>query len=191
MDAEAPATKYTTTAITLHWIVAILIFTGFTIGWIMTDIPGLTPTKLKYYSWHKWIGVTIFFFVVARVLWRLTHKPPEMPPMARWQRIAANTTHVTLYVLMVIIPLAGYLYTYAANIPVVYFGLIELPPLIPPNPAHKLFFKYTHIGLNFTMGVLVIGHVVAALGHQFVQRDNLLSRMLPFLSRGKNEQSNC
>ncbi|HYM46950.1 MAG TPA: cytochrome b [Burkholderiaceae bacterium] len=173
------AQRYTNTAITLHWLIALLIFVGFSIGWIMTDIPGLTPTKLRYYSWHKWTGITIFMFVLIRVVWRLTHRPPPLPPMARWQRIAATSTHAALYVLMIVIPLAGYLYSYAAGVPVVYFGLIELPPLITPNPAHKDIYKYTHIGLNFTMAALVIGHIVAALGHQIVQRDGLLLRMLP------------
>ncbi len=181
MDAPAPTQRYTTTAISLHWLIALLLFAGFSLGWIMTDIPGLTPTKLKYYSWHKWLGVTIFFLVCARVIWRLTHRPPPLPPMPHWQRLAANVTHGTLYGLMIMIPLAGYLYTYAAGVPVVYFELIELPPLITPDPAHKVFWKYLHIGLNFTMAALVIGHIAAALGHQFVQRDGLLSRMLPFL----------
>jgi len=183
MKAPATTESYTRTAITLHWLIALLIFIGFSVGWIMTDIPGLTPAKLRYYSWHKWIGVTIFLFVCVRVLWRLTHRPPPLPSMPRWQHMGAQITHGSLYVLMVAIPLAGYLYTYAAGVPVVYFGLIQLPPLVPPNPAHKIFWKNVHIGLNFTMAVLVIVHVAAALGHQFVRRDGLLGRMLPFLSK--------
>lgn len=183
MTASATNERYTLTAISLHWLVALLIFAGFSLGWIMTDIPGLTPTKLRYYSWHKWIGVTIFFFVCVRVLWRLTHRPPPLPPMPHWQHIAAEASHGTLYLLTILIPLAGYLYSYAAGVPVVYFGLIELPPLITPNPAHKEFLKYTHIGLNFAMAALVIMHITAAFGHQFVRRDGLLTRMLPFLSR--------
>jgi len=175
--------RYTLTAIGLHWLIALLIFIGFSIGWVMTDIPGLTPTKLRYYAWHKWIGITIFLLVCLRVGWRLTHRPPPLPPMTRWQRRTANATHATLYGLMIVIPLAGYLYSYAAGVPVVYFGLVELPPLIPPNPAHKDIFKYTHIGLNFTMAALVIGHIAAALGHQFVLRDGLLWRMLPFANK--------
>lgn len=176
---DPATTRYTLTAISLHWLIALLIFAGFGVGWVMTDIPGLTPTKLRYYSYHKWIGVTIFLLVCVRVIWRLTHRPPPLPAMPRWQQIAANSTHAALYVLMIVIPIAGYLYSYAAGVPVVYFGLIELPALITPNPTHKDIFKYTHIGLNYTMAVLVIGHMVAALGHQFVQRDGLLTRMLP------------
>lgn len=177
--------RYSGTAITLHWLIALLIFTGFVIGWIMTDIPGLTPTKLRYYSWHKWIGVTVFLLVCVRVVWRLTHRPPPLPDMPRWQHIAADVSHKALYVLMLTVPLAGYLYSYAAGIPVVYFGLVKLPALITPDPAQKEFFKYTHITLVFTMAALVLGHAAAALGHHIVQRDGVLARMLPFLSKEK------
>jgi len=174
-----PPDRYTRPAIALHWLIALLIFAGFGLGLVMTDIPGITPTKLRYYSYHKWIGITVFLFAVARLAWRLTHRPPPLPPMSVWQRVSANTAHAALYALMLIIPLAGYLYSYAAGVPVVYFGLVELPPLITPNPAHKDFFKYAHVWLNYLMGTLVIIHIAAALWHQFVQHDGLLRRMLP------------
>jgi cytochrome b561 len=170
--------RYTPTAAALHWLIALLIFFGFGLGLIMTDIPGLTPTKLRYYSYHKWIGVTIFFLVCLRIAWRLTHRPPAPPPMPAWQRIAATLTHTSLYTLMFAIPLAGYLYSYAAGVPVVYFGLVELPPLITPNRAHQDMFKYAHVTLNFIMAGLVTIHVLAVCWHQFVQRDDLLKRIL-------------
>lgn len=179
MSAPASVDRYTTPAIALHWLIALLIFAGFGLGLIMTDIPGLTPSKLRYYSYHKWIGVTVFLLAVVRVAWRLTHRPPPLPPTPTWQRVSANVTHATLYILMIIIPLAGYLYSYAAGVPVVYFGLTELPPLIAPNAMHKDMFKNAHIWLNYVMAVLVIIHVLAALWHQFVRRDGLLRRMLP------------
>src|SRR5437868_4776215 len=71
--------RYTQTAIALHWLIALLIVCGFALGWVMTDIPGFTPTKLKYFSWHKWIGVTAFALAVVRVLWRATHASPALP----------------------------------------------------------------------------------------------------------------
>lgn len=173
----ASSYRYTSTAIALHWLIALLIFCGFGLGLIMTDIPGLTPTKLRYYSYHKWIGVTVFFLVCARVAWRLTHRPPALPPMPAWQRIGAYATHGSLYLLMLVIPLAGYLYSYAAGVPVTYLGVIELPALITPNREHQDLFKYMHITLNFVMAALVIIHILAALWHQFVRSDGLLKRM--------------
>src|ERR1700710_1911197 len=75
----ARRTSYTRTAIAFHWLIALLIVCGFSLGWVMTDIPGFTPTKLRYFSWHKWIGVTVFALAVLRVLWRSGHKAPSMP----------------------------------------------------------------------------------------------------------------
>jgi cytochrome b561 len=175
-------TRYGTVAIALHWLIALLIVCGFALGWVMTDIPGFTPTKLKYFSWHKWIGVTVFALVIIRILWRATHATPPMPShMPKWQRGIAHLTHFLLYVLMVVIPVSGYLYSSAANVPVVYLGLVPLPRLIAPDPHLKEVLKSVHITLNYTLLVLVVLHVLAALKHQILDRDGLLSRMIPFL----------
>jgi cytochrome b561 len=180
-STSGPLEKYTGPAIAFHWIIAALIIGGFAIGWVMTGIPGLTPTKLKYYSWHKWIGCTVFALAVLRVIWRATHRSPALTvAMPGWQRRAAEITHFLLYVLMLAIPATGYLYSSASNVPVVYLGLIPLPPLIAPNPQLKPLLQYTHIYLNYTLFMLVALHVAAALKHQFIDRDGLLSRMLPF-----------
>lgn len=174
--------RYSRTAIGLHWIIAILIVCGFYLGWVMTDIPGFTPTKLKYFSWHKWIGVTVFAFAIIRVLWRATHKAPVMPRrIPAWQKGLAHLVHFLLYVLMLIIPASGYLYSSAAGIQVVYLGLLPLPTIIGPDVALKGTLRLVHIYLNYTLLVLVCMHVLAALKHHFIDRDGLLARMLPFL----------
>ncbi|MBW8837821.1 MAG: cytochrome b, partial [Burkholderia sp.] len=122
--------SYTRTAIAIHWLIALLIVCGFALGWVMTDIPGFTPTKLRYFSWHKWIGVTVFALAVVRILWRATHGAPAMPRrMPAWQRGAAHLVHLLLYALMIAIPVSGYVYSSTANVPVVYLGLIPLPRL--------------------------------------------------------------
>jgi len=160
--------SYTRTAIAFHWLIALLIVCGFALGWVMTDIPGFTPTKLRYFSWHKWIGVT--------------HGAPPLPrSMAGWQRAAAQVTHVLLYVLMIVIPVTGYLYSSASNIPVVYLGLVRLPLLISPDPQLKAVLKVAHVTLNYVLLTLVVLHVAAAIKHQWLDRDGLLSRMIPFI----------
>jgi cytochrome b561 len=174
--------RYSATAIGFHWLIALMIVAGFYLGWIMTDIPGFTPTKLKYFSWHKWIGVTVFALAVIRLAWRLTHRAPEMPQgMAPLQKLAAEVAHVFLYVLMLVIPISGYLYSSAAGIQVVYLGIVPLPTLIGPDAALKVMLRIVHIWLNYTLLALVIVHVLAALKHHFVDRDGLLARMIPFL----------
>jgi cytochrome b561 len=178
----ASAERYSRTAIGLHWLIALLIVCGFYLGWIMTDIPGFTPTKLKYFSWHKWIGVTIFALAVIRVLWRATHQAPPLPRrIAGWQKGMAHLVHFLLYALMIVIPVSGYLYSSAAGIQVVYLGIVPLPTLIAPDKALKVTLRLVHIYLNYTLLVMVGLHVLAALKHQFVDRDGLLARMIPFL----------
>ena len=173
--------RYGTIAILFHWLVALLIIGAFTMGVVMTDMPGITPTKLKYYSWHKWAGVTILALAALRLLWRLTHLPPAYPlSMPKWQKSAANALHGMLYVLMFAVPLSGYFYTLSSGYPVVYFGVLELPVLIGPNPELKPLLKSVHYWLNMTLLASVLIHVAAALKHHFIDRDGVLRRMLPF-----------
>lgn len=173
---------YTGGAIALHWIIATLIFGGFALGWVMTRIPGITPDKLRFYSWHKWIGLTVLALAVLRILWRLTHRAPPLPiSMSIWQRRAAHVGHLMLYVLMIAIPVSGYLYSSASNIPVVYLGLVPLPTIIAPDPVLKVWFRSIHIALDYGLLALVAGHVAAAFKHHWLDGDGLLYRMLPFL----------
>ncbi|CAG9169397.1 cytochrome b [Cupriavidus pinatubonensis] len=182
MRSNANATGYGATAIGLHWIIALLIFAAFGLGWYMTGIPGLTPTKLKLFSWHKWLGVTVFGIAVLRVLWRATHAaPPVAAGTPAWQAKAAAGAHHLLYVLIIVVPITGYLYSLAAGVPVVYLGLWKMPVLIEPNDALKEVFKAVHVWLNYLMAAVVAVHAAAAIKHQVVDRDGTLGRMLPFL----------
>jgi cytochrome b561 len=177
--------RYSTPAIVLHWLIALLIVGTFTLGLVMTDIPGLSPTKLKYFAWHKWAGVTVLLLAALRLLWRLLRTPPPFPASMRpWEQSLAHWTHVALYVLMFAVPISGYLYTTAAGVPVVYFGLFQLPVLFPRTPAWKEPLEGLHYWLNMGMAALVAGHVLAALKHQLLDRDGVLKRMLPFGSAG-------
>ncbi|NHZ41902.1 cytochrome b [Massilia aquatica] len=172
--------RYTITAIIFHWLIALLIVGAFIMGLVMTDIPGITPTKLKYYSWHKWAGVTVLALAALRLLWRLTHRAPAYPAsMPAWQKGAAHGLHGVLYLLMFAVPLSGYLYTLSAGIPVVYFGLFELPIIIAADPELKPVLKGVHYWLNMGLAACVALHLAAALKHQFIDRDGVLKRMLP------------
>ncbi|MFT4099488.1 MAG: cytochrome b [Burkholderiaceae bacterium] len=172
--------RYTLTAIVLHWLIALLIVAAFALGLTMVDIPGITPTKLKYFSWHKWLGVTVFALACLRLIWRLGHRPPpDSPSMPAWQRLAAHAVHWALYVLIFAVPLSGYFYSLAAGVPVVYLGVLPLPVLIAPDPALKESLQGLHYLLNMTMLGLVVLHLAAVIKHQLIDRDRLLSRMLP------------
>jgi cytochrome b561 len=173
--------RYSVPAIVLHWLIAVLIIGTFTLGLVMTDIPGLTPAKLRYFSWHKWAGVTVLLLATLRLLWRLTNRAPAYPAaMPAWQQRAAHVLHGMLYVLIFAVPLSGYFYSLAAGVKVVYFGLFPLPVLIQPDPALKPILKAVHYWLNMLMAGLVGLHVAAALKHLLVDRDGIVQRMLPF-----------
>ncbi|HEV7813761.1 MAG TPA: cytochrome b [Janthinobacterium sp.] len=172
--------RYTKPAILLHWLTALLIVCAFTLGLVMTDIHGITPTKLKYYAWHKWLGVTVFALACIRLLWRKFNAPPAHPAsIAVWQRQAADGVHMLLYILIFAVPISGYLYTLSAGVPVVYLGLFQLPVFMDPNPEWKPVLKNVHYVLNMTMAAAVALHVLAALKHHFIDRDGTLRRMLP------------
>ena len=168
-------------AIALHWLVAIAIFGSFALGTYMADLP-LSPQKLKFYSWHKWAGVTIFLLVAIRLGWRLSHRPPALPAgMPTWQRQVAAATHVLLYVLMIVIPLTGWLMSSAKGFQTVWFGVLPLPDLLAKNEDLGKLLAEVHELLNWSMAALVVAHVGAALKHHFMDRDDVLTRMLPFL----------
>ena len=100
--------RYTGPAIAAHWVIAALILVAFPLGVYMHELP-LSPTKLKLYSYHKWIGITVLLLFVPRILWRITHRPPAPLPMPAWQHRIAEGTHHLLYLLMFLVPLSGWL----------------------------------------------------------------------------------
>lgn len=171
--------RYSLPMMSLHWIIAVLIVAAFSLGTIMTDMK-ISPAKLKYYSYHKWLGVTILALVALRLIIRLFSKVPDSPEhMGQWQKKAANYTHALLYMLMFAVPLSGYFYTSAAGYPVVYLGLFELPTIITANPELKNNLKELHELLTNVMLVVVVLHILAAFKHQFLDKDKLIQRMMP------------
>lgn len=177
-------TRYTGTAIALHWLIALLILAAFPLGVVMHDLP-LSPLKLRLISYHKWLGVTVFLLAVARLAWRATHTPPPLPEtVPAWQRRAAHGLHHLLYLLMLAIPLSGWLMSSAKGFQTVYLGVLPLPGLVGKDKALGHLLEEVHEMLNFGLLWLVLAHVAAALKHQYIDRDDVLARMLPFLEKG-------
>jgi cytochrome b561 len=174
---------FTATAVALHWIAAALIIGNLSFGLYMVDLP-LSPAKLKYYSWHKWAGVTIFLLSAARLLWRLRHPAPALPAtMPAWQRLAASASHRLLYLLFFAAPLTGWLFSSAAGFQTVYFGVLPIPDLLPKNRELADALKLAHRLANYALASLVVVHAAAAIRHHVVEGDEVLSRMLPFLRK--------
>ncbi|MBC2731973.1 MAG: cytochrome b [Thiobacillus sp.] len=169
--------RYSTPAIVLHWLVALLIFVAFPLGLYMADLP-LSPEKLKLFSYHKWIGVTVFMLAGLRVVWRLTHTPPPLPAsVAGWQRRASAVAHGLLYLLILVIPISGWLMSSAKGVQTVWFGVLPLPDLIGKDKALGHLLEEVHETLNYTLLALVVLHVAGALQHHFIERQPFLQRM--------------
>jgi cytochrome b561 len=181
--SSAARTRYTLTAIVLHWLLALLLVGLFCVGVYMADLP-FSPTRLKLYNWHKWCGIVVLTLSLVRLLWRLTHRPPELPAqvvagMPAWQQAAHHATHGLLYVLFFAVPLIGWAYSNAAGFPIVVFGVLPLPNLLEADKALAELIKPWHGYAAFALAGLVVLHVLAALKHQLVDRDGLVQRMLP------------
>jgi cytochrome b561 len=172
------AARYTLPAIALHWLLALMIVGSLAVGTTMTDLP-MSPQRLKLINWHKWAGVTILALSALRLLWRLTHRPPEPPPMPVWQQRAYRATHGLMYALFFAIPLVGWAYSSAAGFPIVWFGVLPLPDFVPVDKELAEAIKPWHGRLAGLLAALLALHVAAALKHHFIDRDGLLSRMRP------------
>jgi len=178
--------RYTRTAIALHWLIALIVFGLFPLGFYMHDLP-LSPYKLQLYSYHKWAGMTVLLLAVLRVLWRLTHRPPPfVPGLPRWQAFVAHVVHHGLYLLVLAVPVSGWMMSSALGFPVVWFGVLPLPDLVAKNKELGELLKLVHAVLNYGLLLLVFAHITAALLHHMVDRDGTLARMLPFLDKEKS-----
>ena len=167
---------YTRTAVSLHWAMAGLILAGLFMGWTMTDM-AISPQRLRIFNYHKWVGVTVLVLALVRLIWRLTHRPPALPAMPSWQRRLAKFGHGLLYVLMLVVPVAGWIYSNASGYPVVYLGVVPLPDLVERNKELADAWVQVHGNLAMILGVLIGLHVLAALQHQFIVKDDTLGRM--------------
>lgn len=171
--------RYTRTAIALHWLMALGLIGTFALGYYMPGL-ALSPTKLKLYSWHKWAGVTLFFLVLLRLAWRQTHPAPALPAsVPAMVQMASHAMHWLMYALMIAIPLSGWLMSSAKGFQTVWFGVLPLPDLLDKDKALGDSLTQLHEALNFTLLGLVIVHTGAALKHHLIDRDDVLTRILP------------
>lgn len=178
------ASRYTRTAIGLHWAVAGFVLAALFMGWTMTSMD-VSPQRLKVYNWHKWVGVTILLLATVRLVWRLTHRPPPLAVSARWQQLAARMGHGLLYLLLLAMPVTGWIYSNYSGYPVVYLGKVPLPNLVERDRELAATWVQVHGTLAVVLAVLVAGHVLAALYHQFVLKDGTLRRMFTWRTPGK------
>ena len=170
--------RYAGLLISLHWLIALGIVGLLALGLYMVGLPKGLPVKATLINLHKSLGLTVFLLVLLRIVARLVLHRPPLPPMPPWQRAAARTTQGLLYVGMVAMPLAGYLGSSFNRYGTRFWG-IALPKW-GADDAHlsELFYGLHHV-IGYALIALIVLHVAGAFKHQWIDRDNLLARMLP------------
>ena len=192
-------TGYSKTAKILHWLIAIGIFGMFALGWFMSDLPKEAPKQIAYdlfnlgvYTWnlteeisprtfyfnlHKSIGVTIFALILIRILWRTTHRPPALLSSYKaWERKLASGAHHLLYLLMVALPISGIIMATYSKYGIKWFGVPFIKGL-DNNPMRELF-EEVHEIIGLIILLVIIVHIIGALKHKFIDKDDTLKRML-------------
>lgn len=175
--------RYGRTAIAFHWIVVALVVIQWLLGEAMTDwFESDKELSFALFQYHKSVGFLILFVVLARLVWRLREPVPAPPhDQPRWQTKAAAFVHGALYVLLIALPITGWLAVSTSkykDLPIRFFGLFEIPKLMGPDKRlHDLFSETHEVLVNLLIALLVL-HVAAALHHHFGRRDDVLKRML-------------
>ncbi len=166
-----------------HWLIALLILTNLGLGY-WADSLDISPTKVEAFYWHKTIGLTVLWLAGLRLLWRFTNPTPRMPPeMAGWERALAHASHLLLYLLMVAMPLSGWVIHSTANFPLDLYGVLAVPDIVPAGIDEawaEQWAKTAHYWMFIAICVLVAIHALGALKHHFLNGDKVLLRMLPF-----------
>ncbi len=190
--------RYTKTAIILHWLIAIFIALMFGLGWFMAELPKEAPKQLAYdlfdlgvYTWqlaeeasprtfyfnlHKSLGLTVLALIVLRVLWRITHTPPAaLSSYKAIEKKVATATHHSLYLLMLAVPVTGLIMAINSKYGVKWFGIDVIAGL--DNKPVRYFFECTHEFVGIVLLVLIGIHLLGALKHKFIDKDDTMSRM--------------
>ena len=181
--------RYTLTAQAFHWLTAALMFAILPIAWVMVNLPREAPGREGLYDLHKSLGLTVVALVLVRLLWRARHHAPDLDrDMPRWERAAAFASHWLLYLVLVGMPVSGYVLSAAGGNRVDYFGLFDLPGL-PKNPAVREVGVWLHeVTGQWLVYALIALHILATAWHVAVRRDGVLGRMLP-AQRGEEAPS--
>ncbi|WGM37934.1 cytochrome b [Caulobacter sp. NIBR1757] len=190
------SSRYSTVAMILHWLIAALIIANVALAWTADEMPRSTAAGLM--AWHKTFGISVLLLSLVRLVWRLTHKsPPLGDHLKAWERILARVVHWAFYGLMIGLPLTGWALVSASPLIKVYpidmFGLFHWPAIgplanLPPDQmkgAHETWEEVHHLLAKVLIYGLIPLHILGALKHQFLDKDNELGRMIPFMKAPK------
>lgn len=174
------ATTWGWPAKVLHWIGAAIILVLLAHGWWMTHMTP-RPDRLANYAWHAALGYDLLALIVLRVLWRWFNPVPELPAdLKRWERVAARVGHVSLYVLMFIVSLSGWLVATTFRVPMTKDLLnLDVPPIVTTvDRSVRQWIEGSHMILAYLLAAVVLVHVIGALRHHLLKRNDILRRMI-------------
>ena len=163
-------------AIVLHWVMALLVIGMIIVGLYMTSLP-IGLEKLKFYGLHKEFGFLVLALVILRLLWRLANIRPKLL-LPWWEKTAALCAHWAFYLILFAMPITGWLLSSAAGFSISFFGLFTIPTIIPANEARANLFGDIHQYIAYALITLIVIHILAALKHHFIDKDNILRRMI-------------
>jgi cytochrome b561 len=182
--------RYTRTAIVLHWVIAFLVIANIALAWTFKTWDD-RPWTQAVTNTHKTIGITVLGLALMRFLWRVGHRPPPFSAaIPRWQVVAARTGHAALYLVILAMPLSGWIYDsaweYAASVPIDFFGLFEMPRIpwiadMPNGPGKEqldLISGKVHVWLSYLLYLLLAAHLTGAAKHQWLDRVPTIERMM-------------
>jgi cytochrome b561 len=187
MTMSTERTQFTPLSRLLHWLMAAMVLSTLCIGVAMV-------TSLADYhvlvSIHRPLGIAILLLVVIRFANRLLNPPPPLPPtMSRMERLAATASEYAMYGLMFALPLVGWGMLSAARYPIVLFGAVHLPPILPHDPTLFAVLRKTHTILAYSLILLFLAHLGAVLYHSLIVRDGMWKRMAPWNIRSMQVNS--
>ena len=163
----------------LHWLIVLLIINQWLIAERAEDLTGFQ--KFTALNWHKWFGMTIFMLAIVRLVWRIANPVPDLVAETRpWERVLARVSHFLLYALIFAMPLTGWIMSSAKAFGVSWFNLFQFPNLVGKNEQLYEIMRDTHHLLFKVLVATALLHAAGALKHHFIDRNEVLKRMLPF-----------
>jgi cytochrome b561 len=179
VESTNGAAKYGALSKFLHWVTALGIFVLIGLGWYMVDLTYFDRWYTQSLTVHKGLGMLVLALGLFSMLWRLlSPSPAALASLKPWERVASHAMHQVLALLVLIIPVSGYLISTSVGKAVDIFGWFEVPAIVPVGDVTRDIAIACHYYCAYGIGVLVAGHAAAACKHQFIDRDGTLARML-------------